>query len=95
MSGTPFTNILISWRSTNTWDGMCPGRESQRTPNGNMVYQKPVFISEFGGEAKFGNQTGAPDEANSWREEYQEQIYKDQISMFRTMPNLAGVCAGS
>jgi beta-glucuronidase len=57
------------------------------------VYQKPVFISEFGGEAKFGNQTGAADEANSWREEYQEQIYKDQIDMFRTMPNLAGVCA--
>ena len=57
------------------------------------VYQKPVFISEFGGEAKFGNQSGAADEANSWREEYQEQIYKDQIDMFRTMPNLAGVCA--
>jgi beta-glucuronidase len=57
------------------------------------VYQKPVFISEFGGEAKYGNQTGAKDEANSWREEYQEQIYKDQIDMFKTMPNLAGVCA--
>ena len=57
------------------------------------VYQKPVFISEFGGEAKYGNQTGAADEANSWREEYQEQIYKDQIDMFKTMPNLAGVCA--
>jgi beta-glucuronidase len=58
-----------------------------------FIYQKPVFISEFGGEAKYGNQTGAKDEANSWREEYQEQIYKDQIDMFKTMPNLAGVCA--
>jgi beta-glucuronidase len=58
-----------------------------------FIYQKPVFISEFGGEAKYGNQTGAPDEANSWREEYQEQIYKDQIDMFKTMPHLAGVCA--
>ena len=58
-----------------------------------MAYQKPVIISEFGGEAKYGNKTGNPDEANSWREEYQEQIYKDQISMFNTMPNLAGVIA--
>ena len=58
-----------------------------------MAYQKPVIISEFGGEAKLGNKTGAPDEANSWREEYQEQIYKDQISMFGTTPNLAGVIA--
>jgi beta-glucuronidase len=58
-----------------------------------LAYQKPVVISEFGGEAKFGNKTGSPDEANSWREEYQEQIYKDQISMFGTTPNLAGVIA--
>ena len=58
-----------------------------------FVCQKPVFISEFGGEAKFGNQMGDKEEANSWREEYQEQIYKDQISMFKTIPNLAGVCA--
>ncbi len=58
-----------------------------------MAFQKPVIISEFGGEAKFGNTTGPPDEANSWREEYQEQIYKDQISMFGTLPNLAGVIA--
>ena len=26
-------------------------------------------------------------------EEYQEQIYKDQISLFGVTPNLAGVCA--
>ncbi len=58
-----------------------------------MAYQKPVIISEFGGEAKFGNKNGGSDEANSWREEYQEQIYKDQISMFGTLPNLAGVIA--
>jgi beta-glucuronidase len=58
-----------------------------------MAYQKPVIVSEFGGEAKYGNKTGPPDEANSWREEYQEQIYKDQINMFGKMPNLAGVIA--
>jgi beta-glucuronidase len=58
-----------------------------------MVCQKPVIISEFGGEAKYGNKTGPPDEANSWREEYQEQIYKDQVQLFGTIPNLAGVIA--
>jgi beta-glucuronidase len=57
-----------------------------------IAEEKPVIISEFGGEAKFGNH-GSPDEAAFWNEEYQEQIYKDQIEMFKTTPNLTGVCA--
>jgi beta-glucuronidase len=59
----------------------------------DMVYQKPVFISEFGGEAKYGSNFGPKDEASSWSEEYQEQIYKDQITLFGVTPNLAGTCA--
>ncbi len=59
----------------------------------DMIYQKPVFISEFGGEAKYGSNFGPKDEASSWSEEYQEQIYKDQISLFNITPSLAGVCA--
>jgi len=57
-----------------------------------IIHDKPVFVSEFGGEALYGNTAGAPDEAFSWREEYQEQIYKDQVEMFGTIPNLSGVC---
>ncbi|HEX9828507.1 MAG TPA: glycoside hydrolase family 2 TIM barrel-domain containing protein, partial [Flavobacteriaceae bacterium] len=53
---------------------------------------KPVFISEFGGEALYGSNDGPTDEANYWTEEYQEKIYKDQIEMFKTVPNLIGVC---
>lgn len=53
---------------------------------------KPVFISEFGGEALFGNKNVPTDQASSWSEEYQEQIYKDQIEMFENIPNLSGVC---
>jgi beta-glucuronidase len=53
---------------------------------------KPIFISEFGGEALYGNKNVPTDEAASWAEEYQEQIYKDQIAMFGTIPNLCGVC---
>jgi beta-glucuronidase len=57
-----------------------------------LVAQKPLIISEFGGEAKYGSNYGPKDEAAYWTEEYQEQIYKDQIEMFGTTPNLAGVC---
>jgi len=53
---------------------------------------KPVFISEFGGEALYGNKNVPIDEAASWSEEYQEQIYKDQTEMFGNIPNLCGVC---
>jgi beta-glucuronidase len=57
-----------------------------------LVVNKPVIISEFGGEALYGSHYGPTDEAAYWTEEYQEQIYKDQIAMFKTVPNLAGVC---
>ena len=50
---------------------------------------KPVFISEFGGEALYGS-NGPADEASGWNEEYQKQIYVDQIEMFKTIPNLCG-----
>lgn len=53
---------------------------------------KPLLITEFGGEALYGSNFGPKDEADSWSEEYQEQIYKDQVEMFSTTPNLAGVC---
>ena len=53
---------------------------------------KPVFISEFGGEALYGNNDLPSDEAFNWTEGYQEKIYKDQVKMFKTIPNLAGVC---
>nr|WP_319571272.1 glycoside hydrolase family 2 TIM barrel-domain containing protein [uncultured Draconibacterium sp.] len=52
---------------------------------------KPVFISEFGGEALYGSD-GPTDEAAYWTEEYQANIYKDQIEMFSTIPNLCGLC---
>jgi beta-glucuronidase len=52
---------------------------------------KPVVISEFGGEALYGSAYGPTDEAAWWTDEYLEQIYKDQVEMFSTVPNLAGV----
>jgi beta-glucuronidase len=57
----------------------------------NMVCKdKPVVISEFGGEALYGNNNGPKDEAASWSEDYQEQIYKDQTALLKTVPDLCG-----
>ena len=51
---------------------------------------KPLVISEFGGEALSGR-TGDPDIASSWSEDYQAVLYRDNLTMFRNIPNLAGI----
>ena len=53
---------------------------------------KPLFISEFGGEAKYGSNFGPKDSAGYWSEEFQADIYRKQIRMFDATQNLAGVC---
>jgi len=78
-------NEYIGWYTA--WQGMpSEVRWNLVCPN------KPVFISEFGGEALYGNNNGPTDEAAYWTEEYQANIYTDQIQMFNTVPNLCGVC---
>jgi beta-glucuronidase len=54
-------------------------------------FNKPVIMSEFGAEALYG-QHGPADDMGIWSEEYQEQLYKDNITMFKKIPFLAGVC---
>jgi beta-glucuronidase len=56
----------------------------------NIAIDKPLLISEFGGEAVYG-QHGANDVASSWSEEYQEKLYIDNIDMFKNIPNLCGI----
>lgn len=51
---------------------------------------KPLIISEFGGEALYG-QSGDENVASSWSEDYQARLYRDNLQMFRNIPNLAGV----
>ena len=48
-------------------------------------------MSEFSAEALQGYH-GSKDTASSWSEEYQEQVYKGQVKMFRTTPFLKGTC---
>ena len=54
-------------------------------------YNKPLIMSEFGGEALYG-QHGSADSNGYWTEERQAQIYKDQIAMFKNIPFLRGTC---
>lgn len=51
---------------------------------------KPLLITEFGGEALYG-QSGDEIVASSWSEDYQAKLYRDNIRMFENIPNLCGV----
>lgn len=50
---------------------------------------QPLIISEFGGEALYGI-TGNADIVSSWSEDYQATLYRDNLEMFKHIPNLQG-----
>jgi beta-glucuronidase len=50
-------------------------------------YQKPLVMSEFGGDALYGHHGDA---STRWTEEYQESIYQHQIAMLKKIPFLRG-----
>lgn len=52
-----------------------------------IPYEKPVIISEFGGGAKYGYH-GAKNQR--WTEEFQENLYKENIAMLDKIDGLAG-----
>ena len=51
-------------------------------------YNKPVVISEFGGDAKQG--LHGPKEER-WNEEYQEYLYQQNLGMIEKIPNIRGL----
>lgn len=53
-----------------------------------FTYDKPVIISEFGGDALYNNH-GDPD--TRWTEEYQASLFDHQIRMVQKIPNLVGM----
>jgi beta-glucuronidase len=53
------------------------------------AFNKPLIMSEFGGEALCGHH-GSADTASSWTEEYQERLYKNNVAMFKNIPFLRG-----
>ena len=50
-------------------------------------YDKPLIMSEFGGDALFGLHGNAQ---ARWTEEYQENLYQHQIAMLKRIPFLRG-----
>ena len=54
----------------------------------NIKYAKPVVVSEFGGDALGGFHA---DENTRWSEEYQEALYKNQITMLSKIKSLRGI----
>jgi beta-glucuronidase len=53
-----------------------------------IAYQKPLIMSEFGGDAKAGLHGGDNDR---WTEEYQANIYRHQLGMLNRIPQLRGM----
>jgi len=51
-------------------------------------YQKPLIVSEFGGDAKAGLHGGDQDR---WTEEYQANIYRHQLGMLNRIAQLRGM----
>jgi len=51
-------------------------------------YDKPVIVSEFGGDARQGLHG---DPSQRWTEEYQEDIYKHQIAALRKVAFIRGI----
>ena len=52
-----------------------------------IPYDKPVIVSEFGGGAKYGLH-GAVNQR--WTEEFQENLYKENVAMLDNIDGLAG-----
>ena len=55
----------------------------------NVAIDKPFIMTEFGCESLYG-QSGSKEEAHSWSEDYQEELYRKNLIMFKNIPNLRG-----
>jgi beta-glucuronidase len=53
-----------------------------------IAYDKPLIMSEFGGDARAGLHGG---EHERWTEEYQANIYHNQLIMLNKIPQLRGM----
>jgi beta-glucuronidase len=54
----------------------------------SIKYDRPVIITEFGGDALGGYHA---DSATRWSEEYQEALYRAQLNMLQGIPDLRGM----
>lgn len=77
---------IVSFNEYLGWYGGAP--EECREKSFEIAYDKPVIISEFGGGAIQGFHGDA---TTRWSEEYQENMYKENIAMFERVPGLSGM----
>lgn len=73
-------NEYIGW-----YDGTAEKADSVRW---KVAYNKPLIMSELGGEAPYGNHG---DSLTVWTEEFQERVYRHQIPMLSRIPSLSGM----
>jgi beta-glucuronidase len=72
---------LVAFNEYLGWYGGLPS--SCRSANWNTPYDKPLFISETGAGAMYGFHA---DSLTRFSEEYQAWYYREQINMFKRMP---------
>jgi beta-glucuronidase len=73
-------NEYIGW-----YDGLPEKADSIKWKS---IYDKPLIMSELGGEALYGFHA---DDLTAWSEENQDVIYKHQIEMLKKIPFLRGI----
>jgi beta-glucuronidase len=76
---------LVSFNQYTGWYGSTPDRCAE--VSWEIPYNKPVFVSEFGGGAKLGLHG---DKHARWTEEYQEYLYEETIKMLGQIDGLCG-----
>jgi beta-glucuronidase len=74
------TNEYIGWYEQHP--------ETADVTDWSIAYQKPLIMSEFGGDAKAGLHGG---ENDRWTEEYQASIYRHQLGMLNRIGQLRGM----
>jgi beta-glucuronidase len=78
---------LVDILAINNYCGWYGGSDCQNL-NWKSSYNKPMFMSEFGGGSLFGLH-GSSDER--WTEEFQDNIYREHFKMFEKIDFLSGV----
>ena len=77
------TNEYIGWYEQHA--------EGADTTTWDIRYDKPLIMSEWGGDAKADNHAPAGSKNPAlWTEEYQAEIYHHQIEMLNKIPQLRG-----
>ena len=86
--GDPIMKYLdiISFNEYLGWYGGLPEECRKKTYKASM--EKPIIVSEFGGDALQGFYA---DSLTRWSEDYQAYLYKENIAMFDRIDGLAGM----